>query len=161
MNKEKGFSSLELLISFIIISLLTTAMFRTVLVLNNKLFYYQHTSVLTIFRGTIMNIIQKDLMENGLSNIVSCGSNCYNIVFSGGNSKRLELNIDNKTLKYGNFAESLSKDASFIDDITLTNETIDGISAGKYNKILNIKIPIKSDIYDERYDINIVYQYTD
>ena len=29
MNKEKGFSSLELLISFIIISLLTTAMFRT------------------------------------------------------------------------------------------------------------------------------------
>ncbi len=153
MKNKKGFSIIELLVSFIIISLLTITMFRTVLMLNDKLFYYHHTSRLTVFQGNIMNSIQKDLFTRGFSYVDSCGSNCYDIYFLDGESKILSIDNNENILQYGLFAEKLPKNSKFSGDVI-----IEIISFDETKYIYQIKIPISSDIFEMEYNINVVYQ---
>ena len=157
MKNNKGFSIIELLVSFVIISFLTIAMFKAVSVLSDKLFYYQHTSRLTVFKGTFMNAIQKDFTTNGLLEITTCGTNCYDIIFSAEETKRLTIDTNEKILRYDTFAERLPNDASFSGGIIMDGETIG--SGSNAMGIAQITIPISSDIYDENYDIDVVFQF--
>ncbi len=156
--KNNGFSTIELLLSFVIISIITIAMFKTVTVLNEKLFYFQNSSRLVLTRGKFANAVKEDLMNNKLTFISNCGSNCYDIVYETGKVRRLQRDVDEGLIKYGYITEKLPKDAYFSGDIVVTNENFN-LETGKYNGILKIKVPISTEAIRGEYDIDIIHQY--
>lgn len=159
MKNNKGFSTIELLVSFVIISFISIAMFRAVLVLNNKLYNFQSSINLIIFNGTFTNGMTKDLMSNQIDNITTCGTNCYDITYQTLATKRLMLDSNKGLLQYGDIIQKLPEGAKFDGDITFDNVTNSGIAIGRKNSILRISVPISSDNITGDYSINVIYQY--
>ncbi|MDD3048452.1 MAG: DUF5011 domain-containing protein [Bacilli bacterium] len=161
MNK-KGFSTIELLVSFIIISFISTAMFKSVLLLNDKLYNYINTSAVLVYNGNAINYIQDDLKGKVITSTTSCGTNCYTIAFDNGESKTLKIDNTTKVLQYGGFSKKLPNNTSFdldTDQLEVSNTLYTVGATAKTNSILNINIPIISDVITGEYDINIIYQY--
>jgi type II secretory pathway pseudopilin PulG len=167
MRNNKGFSTLELIVSFVLISFIAIAMFRAVLMLNDRLFYHQNAYQITVLIGSMSNSIQQDLLNN-LDNqlttdIVSCGTDCYEIYFKDNSKRTIKIDRNLKLIQYGDYIEKLPTDFSFGEDgISLGFAQHDEVeTTGVYNSIFSLKIPIVSDIYDDEYAIDIVYAYYD
>jgi hypothetical protein len=159
MKNNKGFSTLELLISFIIISFVSIAMFRAVLTLNNKLFYYQHTSRLIVFQGSLTNAIQRGLSNEVVNKITPCGTNCYDIRYKNSAIKRLKIDKSVNTIQFGNIIERLPTNTRFIGDLVFDISGIQSNENVKYNTVITFNVAVISDIVDEVFNINITHQY--
>ncbi|MDD2470145.1 MAG: type II secretion system protein, partial [Bacilli bacterium] len=109
MNK-KGFSTIELIVSFVIVSFVAIAIFRTVVVLMDKVNFYQSESEMTIINGNIINSIQKDLRYRKLYGISACGTDCYDITYQDLAVRRLKVDSANNSIQYGGFTDKLPSD---------------------------------------------------
>lgn len=166
MNK-KGFFSVELLISFTLVAFIALAMFRAVLLLNERLFYQQGIYQITLLVGNMSNNIQADLLENLnnplTTNVTDCGDDCFEFNFRDGERHRVKLNREFNLIAYNDIVEGLPPDFRFGEEgITYDfwQET-EVETAGVHNSIFKLKIPIISETYDEEYAIDIVYTYYD
>lgn len=163
--KNLGFSTIELLVSFVIISLIALAMFKTVIDLTDQIDRYEKMSEIAIVRGTILNNVKKDLLQRKIYGVNICGCSCLDIVFQDLNVKRLIVNSTEKTIRYGNKAERLPDGYYFLNNLTNINDFITYQSSTltmpitKLNTILNIKIAIRNLKDNNTYDINIIHQY--
>lgn len=159
MKKKNGFSTVELLVSFVIISFIAISMFRAIILLNDKLFMYVNTTKIIVFKGSITNYIESDLNNNILASYTNCGANCYDLTYNSGEIRRLKIDTTNKTIQYGSMKKSLPSDVSFNGNISISNNTYTVNSGLKNNSILNINIPLMSDVIEGTYDIKVAYQY--
>lgn len=163
--KNLGFSTIELLVSFVIISLIALAMFKTVIDLTDQIDQYEKMSEIAIVRGTVLNDVKKDLIQRKIYGVNLCGCSCLDIVFQDLNVKRLIVNSEEKTIKYGNKAERLPDGYYFLYNLMNINDFITYKSTTltmpvlKYNTILNIKVAIRNLKDNNIYDINIIHQY--
>lgn len=156
--KKKGFSTIELLVSVVIVSFVAIAMFKTVLDLLDKVNIYQNRTRVTILNGNITNSIQKDLMQRKLYGINNCGCNCYDIVYQDLTMKRFLVDVDGNKIQYGGIAEKYPDDYSISDNVTLDIETFT-MAETKKDSILKITIPIIDNVTEIDDSINIVHQY--
>ena len=154
---NKGFSIIEILVSFVIISFVTISMFSTVVYLMDKITSNITTVKTTIINGDIVNSVSKDLYTKKLYGISSCGANCYDITFQDLSVKRLQVsNIDN-TIKYGGITLKYPSDTIIYGNMILSNDSFN--NPDKNNNIIKINVPVKNSMTDKINDINIVYQY--
>jgi len=156
--QKNGFSTIELLVSFVIISFVSIAMFKTVTDLIDKIDTYEQLSKITIIKGTLSNKIEADLIQKKLYGVNACGCNCYDFIFQDLNTTRLTLNVTTKTIKYGNTTEVLPANYVITNNMSLTENFI-VTPASMYNTILKIYIPITNSINNSTFNINIIYQY--
>ena len=70
---NKGMSTIELIVSFVIISLVAVGMFKSVLDLLDKISFYQSNVNITILKGSITNSVQEDLVHREFYRYDSCG----------------------------------------------------------------------------------------
>lgn len=157
MNR-KGFSTIELLISVVIVSIVAIAMFKTVLDLLDKVSIYQNRTRVTIINGNITNSIQKDLIQRKLYGINNCGCNCYDIVYQDLTTKRLFADVDGNKIQYGGIAEKFPDDYSIYDNVTLYITTFT-MEEDKNDSIFKIMIPVIDKVTEVDDSINIIYQY--
>lgn len=157
MNK-KGFSTIELLVSFLIISFIAIAMFKTVLDLLDKVNYYQEASQMTVLNGNIINSVQKDLNHKKFYGANACGCNCYDITYQDLSVRRLKVDDVAGTVQYGGITEKLPDNVAIYGGLQLTKATF-AESAGKNDTVLKIFIPIENVASGKSQNINIIFQY--
>lgn len=156
--QKNGFSTIELLVCFIIISFVSIAMFKTVTDMIDKIDNYEQLSKITIIKGTMSNKIEADLIQKKLYGVNACGCNCYDFLFQDLSTTRLFINVTGKSIVYGNTKEILPSNYTITENMSLT-ETFIATPASMYNTILKIYIPIRNNVSNSTFDMNIVYQY--
>lgn len=159
MNK-KGFTVVELIVSFSLTIVITVFLVQIVLALNNL---YNSSGVKTELltkQSLISSQINDKLNEKTISSLTSCGSYCLKFNYNDGTNDILKVDYSNNIIEFGQFTTDLPEDSYFKDvkvDVVY-GATIDNT---KNNAILNIVIPIYSDKLDENFGVNIAYQFNE
>lgn len=154
---NKGFTLVELIVSFVMITILSITILKTTIDVQKK----QNVSVAynsyITFQSIINNAIQDDFTNNFIEVIELCGLNCYNIKYKSGDIKELSIDIEKKIITYGSFKERLPANFSFYTNISIDSK--DYSNTLGYNSMIIIRIPVKSTIISRNIDIIYIYQF--
>ena len=156
MKNNKGFTLVEMLVSFTLSMVLIVILFQ--LIINLKELYVASgiKTELLNKQYLITNKIYTDLNEKKVTKIENCEDSpvCVEFTFTDGNTKKIEVDKTTKTLKYDGYIIKLKNDSEIK---TININTTDSES----NKnIFNVNIEIKNNQFNNtNFGINIVYPY--
>jgi len=157
MKNNKGFTIVELLVSFILSMIIIIIMFELIISLKD---FYQTSSIKTELlnkQNLMIDKIYTDLTEKKVVIINSCGTQCVEFVFNDGIAKTLLVDTTNNIITYDNYSIKLSNN-SFFEKIEISD--IGNISNQKNNRIFSINVPIYNPLFEkENFGINIIYIY--
>ncbi len=156
MMKNKGFTLLELIVSFVLITVLSLALFRTVLgiqKIQKQTIYQNQFKSLSI---VLNNEIQNDFYKDKITSVTACGTNCYDILYQGKGTVRISIDRDNDTIRYGDIKEKLPEGYILYDDLDIEQFTT---SESGYNSYFVLTIPIKSSLESNLNDLKYIYLY--
>lgn len=141
---NKGFSVLELVISFSICMIIVFTLFQVILSLREV---YEKSEIKTSLlnkQNIVVDLIYDDILEKELVNIESCSGYCIKFSFDDGTVK--ELNYTNNIIKYGEYATEL---VGSVGDIKV--EVLDD------GVVLYAHLPIKHKLFNDDFGIKIVH----
>lgn len=157
MKNNKGFTLVEMLVSFTLAMILVIIMFQLIINLKDV---YMTSGIKTemINKQYLMtNKIYKDLTEKKLSMVSRCEenqANCINLTYTTGETKTFYVDLTNNTLNYDNYVLKVNNNSN-IGAITINCNVIT-----ETKKILTIKVPItNSNFKNDDFGINIVYPF--
>lgn len=157
MNK-KGFTVIELIVSFALTTLVVALLFQMLLSLKD---IYVNSGVRTqmLNKQTIMsNKINSDFENKKITIALKCGYNCLTFYFDDNTSKKLIIDTASSTFTYGDYVTKLADGSSF-GAVDVHTENVLNVGTGLNDSFITIKIPVKSSLLKEDYGVNIVYQY--
>ncbi|HHX16459.1 MAG TPA: hypothetical protein GX725_00885 [Mollicutes bacterium] len=155
---NKGMSTIELMVSFVIISIVAIGMFKSVIDLMDKVEFYQHNMKITVLKGSITNSLQGDLVNRKLYKYDTCGSNCYDITFQDLTTKRFMVDSEKNLIQYGGISDKIPEDF-IISGAILVDITNKAVSGDVNDSIFRIFIPIENKALGITTNINVVHQY--
>lgn len=148
--KQKGFTVVELMTTFVLISIISVLLIKLTITLKEVYINGDLKTTILTKQGTMTDKIMKDLNTNTLTSITSCGNNC--ISFNYNNiTKNLSIDKQKNIIKYDNYAIKLNN-GSLINDLVFSKDDFD------YDSIIKITIPITNPLLKGDYGLNIVYQ---
>lgn len=171
MKREKGFTVSELVICFILISIIVMGMFAVAINYKNSALLANNKLELERYKANLTDKIQSDIIDLGVKYINYCDSvdmNCVNIVFNDSSSKKLELSsstdVLDRYIKYGGEKFSIEENFKGNDNPTLKDVSIilpnAGISLSIYlqnnSSLYSIDIPISHTALEGDYGLHIV-----
>lgn len=160
MNR-KGFTLIELLTSLALTSIVCILLFQVIFILKD---IYTNDSIKTellIKTSNVSESINSTFRKNAISSIRNCNpanSNCLLFNLNSGRSYELKLDRTNKSITFGNFTSILTSTAEIYDDLDVCYYS-NTSSNNAYDTFIKIRIPIRDNLLEENFDINIVYQY--
>ncbi|HHW69064.1 MAG TPA: hypothetical protein GX747_01830 [Tenericutes bacterium] len=158
MNK-KGFTLVELLSSIVFVSLIAFVLIEIVMSLKNLYDTSGLKTELLNKQGIISNKINSTLLTNSVVLVQRCGNECIDFTMSDNSVIKLEIDIKNNIISFGDYKTELNQNSQF-GQIRINNILSTFSHPTKFDGILNIKIPIKSNNFEDKdFGINIVYQY--
>jgi type II secretory pathway pseudopilin PulG len=157
---NKGFSLIELLIAFSAITVLSIAIFRTIISIQKR----QQTNIAyndyIVLQSSINSLIQKDLVNKIVEAVEYCGNNCYKIKYQNeATQKTLSINRKDNTITYGLTKLKLPKTYSFYRDIENKEEKFTTVEEDRYDSLIMFRIPIESTVLEQNLDLIYIYQY--
>lgn len=156
MKNKKGFTLVEMLVSFTLSMILIIILFQLIINLKEIYLVSGVKTHLLNKQYLITNKIYKDLNEKVVTEIIPCntGTICVEFVFSDDTSKTLEMNNDYGTLKYDDYTITLDPNSTFgVAQINTAATLLD-------KRILTITVEINNKLFkDTDFGINIVYPY--
>lgn len=158
MKNNKGFTLVEMLVSFTLSMILIIILFQLIINLKDIYMLSGIKTELLNKQYLMTNKIYSDLNEKKVIKIENCNNPlvCVEFTFQDGTIKKLEVDDTNKTLSYDGYIIKLDNNSYF--------ETMDiNTTYSQSNKkIFNANIPIYNDLYkNTNFGINIVYPYND
>ena len=87
MLNKKGFTVLEVVISFTFVVVILTSMFVVVINYQNETEKEKIKSSILVFRDSMLEIIYNDIISNNMEKMESCGDKCVQIITSSGTYK--------------------------------------------------------------------------
>lgn len=160
MNR-KGFTLIELLTSLTLTSIVCILLFQVIFILKD---IYTNDSIKTellIKTSNVSTSINSTFRKNAISSIRNCNptsNNCLLFNLDNGSSYELKLDRDNKSITFGNFSSILTSTAEIYDDLDVCYYSKTS-SNSAYDTFIKIRIPIRDNLLEKNFDINIVYQY--
>lgn len=156
MNK-KGFTIIELVVSFSLTMVVVLVLFEIVLVLKDLFEVSGLKSELLNKQSLITQKLYEDINENNIYSIQQCGDYCLTFTFNDNTTKELEIDKENLTFKYGNLVVAFPQTTLFGNIIF---ETISTTSQSANSSIFRINVPISSSLVsDMTYNIDISMLY--
>lgn len=171
MKNNKGFSILELIVSFSLTMIIIVVLFE-IIVYMKDLYEKSVTQTELINRqNLITDYIYNDLTTNEPTHIFICGDNCIGFSLVSGETKQLKWDESLSTLGYGSYTMSLIKNTNFDQTLSLTDSngnqlrgakicynTVSGYSGS--NSYVSIKIPLTNALFSEEdFGVNILYTF--
>lgn len=154
MKNNKGFTLVEMLVSFTLSMILVIILFQLIINLKEL---YMSSGIKTdmINKQYLMtNKIYEDLTERKLVSASKCESektNCINLMYANGEIKQFNVDKTENTITYDNYTIKITTAEIGIPIIELSTIT-------ENKKILTIKVPVNSKNFkNEEFGINIVY----
>lgn len=159
MKNKKGFTVVELIVSFALTMAVAVFLFQLVVILKNL---YNNSGVKTELlnkQALISNKMNTTFDEKGLSLVTKCGSYCINFIYEDGTSDKLSIDYEENKIEFGSYATVLPSKSYFgeaLIDIIYSST----FGANSNNAILDIQIPIYNDAFKEQnFGVNVVYQF--
>lgn len=149
MKKNKGFTLVEVIVSFALTMIIVLFLFQLIITLKNIYNNNFVTSDLVLKQSNINQMINKDLMVSNLGEVTSIDNdsinNCYNINFQYGR-RNLCYNKENNTISYNDYEFELIK-----------NSKIGDVSVLASDGMLFINIGITYPDIDNNFDVKVTY----
>ena len=155
MNK-RGFTLVEVIVSFVLITAVSLALFKTTLSIQEKQKENLAINSFKAFNLAINNEIQYDFLTDKILSTTPCGDSCYDIVFENRGTVRTTLNKEDGIITYGSFKEKLPSDYKFYDNMLITSYSSDNEGLNSY---VVMTIPVKSNYEPNLSNIKYMYQY--
>lgn len=157
MKNNKGFTIVELLVSFVLSMIIVIIMFELIINLKEL---YQTSGLKTEMlnkQNLMVDKIYTDLTKKRVTMINSCGTECIAFSFNDGSNKTLSVDSNNGIVTYDNYTIKLNN-GSYFSKITISDV---GISMDNgNNRIFSINIPIYNQMFkNNNFGINVVYIY--
>ena len=158
MNK-KGFTVVELIVSFALTMLVVTFLFEMIISLKDIYVESGIKSQLLNKQAIISSKVNNDFKNKTIKIALKCGSGCLNFFFDDNSSTKLIVDTNSNLFTYGNYTTKLIDGSSF-GAFDIRNETVLGVNSGDNDSFVIIKIPISHPLLKtDDFGINITYQY--
>ena len=158
MNK-KGFTVLELIVSFTLSTIIGTFLLQICIILKNLVTDVTVRTNIVNAQAIITERMQDDFLSMDARVALKCGKNCIRFIFADYSEKVFKIE-NNNIFKWGDYTLKL-KNGSKFDNVKI--EIDKKIESSFFdNSILTINIPTSNEILeDEIFDIKIVIPYND
>ena len=157
MKNNKGFTIVELLVSFMLSMVLIIIMFQLIINLKDAYGISQIKTELLTKKNILENKIYTDLLEKQVTGISNCGLNCITFTFDTGESKNLLVDTNNNFIEYYDYRINLDRNSSFA-EIDISEYGTSNLN--KKNRLFYINVPIFNNIISgDNFGIRIVYPY--
>ncbi len=159
MKSEKGFTVVELVLSFSVTTIIVVLLFQVVVSLKNLYNNTGYKTELFIKQASITEQINNDLISNKIISVEDCGIDCIIFNFINGTSRTFSINRQQNLVNYGNYSTNLIKNSYFGEPNVEFYRNLDNIN-NNIDSFISINIPIYYPLYEnENFGINIIYQY--
>lgn len=160
---NKGFTLIEIILSFAFIMVICIGLFVTANNYKSKQQLESSKRDLQTYKATLITDIQKDITEKGLKEINECVSisNCYEISFYDNTQKVVQKDSSSKIIIYGGIKYPVKEETlTTIGTLSLIQSEQD-VTTIKYDStgkgvIYKLSIPIIHQEVTDNYDIVII-----
>lgn len=160
LKNKKGFTVVELTVSFSLTLVIVLILFQ--IVLNLKELYVKDglKTELLIKQGLITKKIAESFEEKKIKIAAKCttGDNCLSFTFDDDSVKTLSFDKGNNTFHYGDYTTKLISGSKY-DKVKITNETFLNVEEGKNDSMITIDIPITHPLVKGNFGVRVVYLY--
>lgn len=159
MRNNKGFTVIEVAVSFVLVSTISIILLQLVLSLKEVYLTGDVKTTLLNKQGIMTKYIYDDLNEKDLKNITRCGLSCLTFTYSDNTSKNLLVDPGNKTVTYGDYTLQIDN-SSYFGTLSVDLGTDTPANATLDDSLLTINIPIYSKLLNnDDFGIYIVKTY--
>ena len=156
--RKKGFTTIELIVSFGLALTIMVFLFQIVLIMKNIYFNTGVKSTLLTRQALLADTIGSTLRQKEVESLNKCGSYCLDFFFIDGTSARLLVDKTRNIVSFDDYNVKLAEGSSF-GEIAVLNESYVDMPTNHFNSYLQIKIEIKHKIVEGDFGVNIVYPY--
>lgn len=158
---KKGFTVVELIVSFSLVMVIVIFLFQIVISMKNLYTNSDLKTELLNIQSLVSNEINKKITKNEILSLNKCGSYCVEFVYQDNTSDMLILDYDNHTIQFGSY-KTILPDDSYIKDAKINRVNAATFKESANNAILIIDIPIYNDnLKNKNFGIKVIYQYND
>lgn len=159
MKNKRGFTTVELLVSFTMTLTIVIILFQIIIALKNLYINNGIKTQLLNKQGLITNQIASALNENKISRITRCGTDCYRFSYKNNQTEELQIDKLNRTIAFGNWTNTLAENSRF-GSIMIDSYQTPTVSKENNNAFIIVDIPIYNDNFkDKNFGIHFIYQY--
>lgn len=163
MKNNKGFTIIELAVSFVLVATISIVLLQLVLSLKSVYLEGDIKTTLLNKQGIMTKYIYDDINNKRLKGVTSCGLSCLTLEYNDKTTKNLLVDPGNKTITYGEYTIQLDNSSYFgqIDvDIKNNENSVCTATSCIDDSIIKIEIPVKSKLLnDDDFGFNIVTTY--
>ena len=138
--KKKGFTLIELIVSFCLVSAIVVMLFQLIFTLKELYVSGNIKTMMLNRQGIMTRKIYEELNSKDLTEIKACGISCLTFNFLDGSSSTLSLDVAANTITYGNYTMELTED-SHIGQVEFDTGIDSTSTTGNY--VFKISIPIE------------------
>lgn len=156
---NKGFTTVELIVSFALTSVMLLLLFELVVSIRGLYLSSGIKTELLTKQAVMTSKINEDFTNYNILSMSNCGVDCLNIHFEGGLIKQLSVDATNGLLKYGNYVSELIQGSRFLQPtvLTYTEPTSPANNADSY---FIIKIVVTHRLYEnEDFGVKVLKTY--
>lgn len=159
MKNNKGFTLIEVAVSFTLVATISIVLLQLVLSLKEVYLSGDIKTTLLNKQGIMTKNIYDDLNKKSLSSITTCGLSCVEFTYSEGTKKKLVVDPGNKTIKYGDYTLQIDN-SSYFGNLKIDVDTNAPALATGDDSIISITIPVISKLLNnEDFGFNIIKTY--
>ncbi len=155
MLNKKGFTIFEMLIGFIFLIMISYFLLTTIFSVRDRQEFTIIKSDLVDLKNSLTEEINYDLVRHKFLRLDTCGTHCFDLRYSTGLVRRLEVNIINNWIKYGDSEYSLVEDSFVKTPYEVRVLVINNTLTNRNNSLLVIDIPIEHKEISGSFGINI------
>lgn len=159
MKNNKGFTVVELLVTFSLTMIIVIFLMQIIIVLKD-IYVSNDVKTKLLNKQSILSYkINQEFITKRLDSSTKCGSNCINFIFYDGTTTKLEIDKEKKTITFGDYKTELISGSEF-GNIEVTSNIAVVNNPSFNNAILNINIPIYNKLFrNKNYGVNVNLQY--
>lgn len=161
MNK-RGFTLIELLTSISLAAIVCVLIFEVIFSLKDMYVADSVKTEILIKKNNISEKINKTFIDKKINQVRNCSidnQNCLKFIMDDGSQYELFLDKGNRVVKFGDFTTKFSSSVTFYDDLDACYYFNLTDSNPAYDTFIKIRLPLEDTTLEEKFDINIIYQY--
>ena len=158
MKNNKGFTVIELIVSFGLTMLVVSLLLQMLLSLKEIYVTSGVKSQLLTKQTIISSKINSDMESKDIKIALKCGANCVNFIFEDDTSSKLIIDRANNMFSYGEYTTKLVPGSVF-GNVDISAETLLGVSANTEDSFIKINVPISHPQLKDDFGVHIMYQY--
>ncbi len=158
MKNKKGFTVVELIVSFGLTLTIAFFLMQIILILKDMYLANEVKAELLNKQALINDKIYDDFRNKDIDSVTSCGEQCIVFLFTDQTTSTLSIDQNNKVFHYGDYTTKIVSGSQFGEMEVLTHVS-SNVEATRNNAFLEVHVPITNSLVPGDFGLNVIYQY--